>query len=709
MRRLSIVIGSIAASLVALPLFAFTGATSSWAAPNCAGGTPAAGTSVTCTPSGGGYRDIVVPTGVGSISITADGGGGGKNESLSNGGSGARVSATLTVAPGQTIRVYVGSGGGAGLGGASNTGGTGYGNGGNGGPYYGEGFGGGYGGGGGGSSAVLVDGAVKLVAGGGGGGGSAYGGSATQNGANGGGDGSCARGGVGGQGGTAGTTSGTGNTSAATSGYAGRGGNGTYGAGGSSSGGGGGGAGYGGGGAGNWNGPYGCTNAGGGGAGGSYSAVSATFGSASNAGIRSSGSGNGGDGQVLITFIATPPTPPDAPTDLNFTNVTNTSIAAYWTPPVNDGGSTVTGYQVSVDGGTAVSTTSPTYTAYGLSSNVSHTFSVTAVNVAGSSSALGGSQATAASPPITTVPSEPMNMTISQVTATSITVNWDPPYGDGGSPITDYQFQIDGGPRSVCSPYSPCTGSPYTVTGLAPGSTHTFSVYARNINGSSLPRNITQTTNALAPPSEPTDLEFSGVTDTSITAAWATPASPGGSAISGYEVSVDGEPAVTVASTSYTATGLSPEAWHSFSITAVNADGPSPALEGSRSTTTPPVTQTPTTPPSTSPVDTGTNPPEKLIPTVSGVTLPKRIKRHGRTLLIAHALATNDGTPVNVKVAFTPVSVRGTHVISKGNGKVVIVVRKKAPARVTLILSAPETSASQAYTSVKMWQVRSKR
>ena len=129
-------------------------APSALAALNCTGSV-AANATYTCGPGTGGFIRITVPARVTSVVVIADGGGGGTNDIQSPGGNGARVSASVTVTPGEVITVYVGSGGGAGVGGVSNVGGSGYGSGGNGGPYWGEGFGGGYGGGGGGSSAVL--------------------------------------------------------------------------------------------------------------------------------------------------------------------------------------------------------------------------------------------------------------------------------------------------------------------------------------------------------------------------------------------------------------------------------------------------------------------------------------------------------------------------------------------------------------------------
>ncbi len=560
-------------------------APSASAAPSCSGGV-LAGSTYTCVPNGSGSIQVTVPARVTSISVTADGGGGGRNASLGNGGSGARVTATVAVTPGAVLTVFVGAGGGAGLGGSGNVGGTGYGAGGNGGAFYGDGFGGGYGGGGGGSSALLVGGTVAVVAGGGGGGGNYYGGSAGAAAglAGGNGGGSCAVGGGGGNAagsGSAGSTSGTGNPTSSTTGYAGKGGNGIYGAGGASSGGGGGGGGYGGGGAGNWNGPNnGCTLAGGGGAGGSFGPAGAIFGTAANAGGVAT-SGGGGDGQVLISFIAPAATVPGAPTGLIFSDISTTAMTAYWTPPADDGGSAVTGYDVTVTPGSTTRVTDPSITLTGLTGGTTYSVSVTAVNAVGSSAtALSGSQATSA-------PGTPTgaatNLVFSGVTSSAITATWTAPAAVSGWPTLGYQVRVDGGTLT----WSPTTS--FTASGLSPGTSHSFSITVVNGAGSSPALMGSQATLATVPDA-PTNLTFGSVTDTAITASWQAPAGTGGSPILKYTVSVDGGAAVDVPTgTTYTATGLSSSAWHTFSVHAVNVIGESGSdLWGAASTSSPP-------------------------------------------------------------------------------------------------------------------------
>ena len=550
------------------------------AAPTCTGGVQS-GSTYTCVPNGSGWVQVTVPARVDSLTVTADGGGGGKNASLGNGGSGARVSAVVPVTQGDVVKIYVGAGGGVALGGGSNVGGTGYGTGGNGGPYYGEGFGGGYGGGGGGSSAVLVNGIAYVVAGGGGGGGNSYGGSAAaEAGANGGpGVGTCAFGGGGGNptgGGGVGSTTGTGNSyPMSTSGVAGKGGNGIYGAGGASSGGGGGGGGYGGGGGGNWNGPHGCTQAGGGGAGGSYGAVgtSPVFGSAANAGGVAT-SGAGGDGQVVITFTPSAATVPQAPTDLVFNAVTTDSMTAYWTPPADDGGSAVTQYEVTVNSSAPTFVGSPSIDLSGLSPSTSYTVSVKAVNAQGqSATAVSGTQPTLAPstpPPPQTPTAAATNLNFTGVTSSAITASWTPPAPVAGWPILGYQVRVDGGTLT----WTPTPS--YTASGLAPGVSHAFQVYVVNGPIASPALEGTQATDA-AVPDPPTGLVFSDVTSTATTLTWTPPAHDGGSTLTGYSVSVSGGTPVGVSAgtTTYTATSLDPSRWYTYSVVAQNAVGAS--------------------------------------------------------------------------------------------------------------------------------------
>jgi hypothetical protein len=344
----------------------------------------------------GGAQTWVVPAGVTSATFDVFGAQGGDNSDkgcTDLGGRGGHVGATISVTPGQSIDIVVG---GVGGGPADGLGYGGF----NGGDSGGTGFENTYlqGGGGGGSSDVRTGGTTladrTIVAGGGGGasggcdgegiggpgGGTSGGqGSPTGSGAAGGGGATVSMFGAGGTG----TSDSPGGDGALLSG--GPGGNGTAA---NALGGGGGGGGFLGGGGG----AAGSGAQSGGGGGGS--GFCATTCSVNTAGV------DGGDGLVTITYtVATPPTGPGSP-GVPLTGITTaTTTPLSWKAPLSDGGSPVTGYEVSTYANGSSTPTkldlgpSRSTTMSGLTPGTRYRFSVAAINAVttGPASALSAS------------------------------------------------------------------------------------------------------------------------------------------------------------------------------------------------------------------------------------------------------------------------------------------------------------------------------
>ena len=174
------------------------------------------------------------------------------------------------------------------------------------------------------------------------------------------------------------------------------------------------------------------------------------------------------------------------------------------------------------------------------------------------------------------------------VTATagngSATVSWTAPSSNGGSAITSYT--VTPYISSTAQPAVVVTGSPpatsTTLSGLANGSSYTFTVSATNVTGTgpaSTPSNPV-TPSPPATPAAPT-----GVTATagngSATVSWTAPSSNGGSAITSYTVTpyVAGVPqqSTTVSgsppATSTTVTGLTNGTSYTFTVSATNVVG----------------------------------------------------------------------------------------------------------------------------------------
>jgi FtsP/CotA-like multicopper oxidase with cupredoxin domain len=139
----------------------------------------------------------------------------------------------------------------------------------------------------------------------------------------------------------------------------------------------------------------------------------------------------------------------------------------------------------------------------GLTSNTNYFFDVLATN------GIGSSPYSPASVAMVTLPVQ-ANPTTTNVTDTSLTLNWAAPAGNGT--ITGYTVTGTGGTIS----YTPGTRTA-TVTGLSASTAYTFTVVASNAAGSSAAANVLVTT-ALAVPTAPT---VSGLTATGLTLNWA--------------------------------------------------------------------------------------------------------------------------------------------------------------------------------------------
>jgi hypothetical protein len=167
----------------------------------------------------------------------------------------------------------------------------------------------------------------------------------------------------------------------------------------------------------------------------------------------------------VIPPINTPTaTVPNPPTSLAAATITTTSIVVSFTPGT-DGGSPITNYEYSIDGGSIFTAFSPVQalspiTITGLSSNTSYTIKLKAVNTIGASIASSSLSVTTAS-----VPGAP-TIVFSSSGNTLVYVYFT--LGTNSSSVTNYTYSTDGG--SNFTPFSPAIStSPVTITGLTNG------------------------------------------------------------------------------------------------------------------------------------------------------------------------------------------------------------------------------------------------
>ena len=323
---------------------------------------------------------------------------------------------------------------------------------------------------------------------------------------------------------------------------------------------------------------------------------------------------NGGptSGPFSTTFSEISATTPDAPTGLTAQSGLN-SVNLSWNPPASDGGSPITSYTVQG----RVSGTNPTSpwqsvttipnpitgsTPYcvvtqingnALTDGTTYDFQVAAVNAVGQ-----GPYSATATASTDNVPDAPTGLT-AQSGVGSVTLTWNPPASDGGSPIISYtvQYRVSGTPTwtpitnanpiVVIPPlnYNDPVTLQYTVIGLLNGTLYDFEVAAVNASGTG-PYSAIVTASTYAVPDAPIGLTAQpGVKSVSLT--WLPPLSDGGTPITLYAVQfrVSGIGSFVTAVTIPTLIPLTPVPLHcivtvlldgtlyDFRVAAVNAVG----------------------------------------------------------------------------------------------------------------------------------------
>ena len=238
----------------------------------------------------------------------------------------------------------------------------------------------------------------------------------------------------------------------------------------------------------------------------------------------------------LASEIA-PYTVPGKPSGLNVA-AGDGSVTVSWTAPSSDGGSSITGYRVSVrPGRTSVDVKSDASSTVftGLANGQPYTFAVSASNPAGSgaSSDSSGSVTPVAPPVKSTVPGSPSSI-VAAVEREQVTVTWSAPDSDGGDPLTGYKIVSDPGAKTVVSSADSLTG---TFSGLSKGISYSFTAIAINSVGEGAASRSSNSVTIKGVPDAPTSVSAS-TGDGTATVTWIAPGSNGGSAVTGYTVTV---------------------------------------------------------------------------------------------------------------------------------------------------------------------------
>lgn len=269
-------------------------------------------------------------------------------------------------------------------------------------------------------------------------------------------------------------------------------------------------------------------------------------------------------------------TGPDAPTGLSAVAVSSSAIALDWNA-ASDPETGVALYYVYLDGGEAPfdSTAATNYTDDGITGDAERSYEVSAVNGDGLEGPRSGSAS--ARPGDETPPGAPSNLAAEATGARQIRLTWDAA-ADPESGISKYLIYRDAGEPPIDS----TTATSYDDNSVAPESTYTYEVSARNGVGIEGPRSepaeaTTPAATDETPPSTPADFSATATGPARVELSWAAATDPE-SGVAFYRVYRDGDLLGTSPGGGFVDLTVEPTTSYEYEVAAVNGDG----LEGAR-------------------------------------------------------------------------------------------------------------------------------
>ncbi|XP_030659588.1 fibronectin isoform X20 [Nomascus leucogenys] len=285
------------------------------------------------------------------------------------------------------------------------------------------------------------------------------------------------------------------------------------------------------------------------------------------------------DGEQSLILSTSQTTAPDAPPDPTVDQVDDTSIVVRWSRPQ----APITGYRIvyspSVEGSSTelnLPETANSVTLSDLQPGVQYNITIYAVEENQESTPVVIQQETTGTPRSDTVPS-PRDLQFVEVTDVKVTIMWTPPQ----SAVTGYRVDVIPvnlpGEHGQRLPISRNTFA--EVTGLSPGVTYYFKVFAVNHGRESKPLTAQQTTKLDAP----TNLQFVNETDTTVLVRWTPPRAQ----ITGYRLTIGltrrGQPRqynVGPSVSKYPLRNLQPGSEYTVSLVAIKGNQESPKATG---------------------------------------------------------------------------------------------------------------------------------
>ncbi len=291
-----------------------------------------------------------------------------------------------------------------------------------------------------------------------------------------------------------------------------------------------------------------------------------------------------------------------APASTTVSAITSSSASISWSAPDYNGGASITNFlvQLSIDGGSSWSTvphavsTALSVSLTGLLPGSSYLVRVAPTNAVGSENFTSASFTT-----VRRNPDSPQNLSVVNISSTSLSLQWQLPVSNGGSSILDYKVEVSGdsGTTWTVIQHSASNNLGFDVSNLLKNHAYKFRVSAVNIIGVGNPSEVVSVTTLPTVPDAPTTLSVSGISANGATVKWLAPIDRGGQTISDYKIEISrnsGEtwqvvPHEASSNLSIALSGLTPGQTYDARVSALNATGYSEPESVSFSTlTTPP-------------------------------------------------------------------------------------------------------------------------